>query len=529
MNNLTKITTKIDESGNDSGSNQFVVEYEIVQPDAQFTTIQSQHEWIESQINSIDDELLKYQDDLDILNERIDKYTNHSDKIDYAIAIASGLLCGLIDSLWVGDFSMEEGRKWSSEKINNYIIELAKKKGWKGVQKGNNKGEFTLKGAIKYLEDNFKMPSDPLKDVFGGGKQHHLRDFAHHRSPIGLFFSILTQFTGKAYGTDTLGNFIAVPVPEEMIGTTLHRKYAIAVTDWSLHLVSDMAGSNGFAGFGSGIPGPLLSLLKAVSALPIFKGKEVGDNKLSLFAAKLYNGTLLGHRDENGKLVPVKFDLRGEMALKHELGRQATPVIINECIVRSYYLIRRLCIEIKDNNITNFSDIERVDWKKVIPVGNRTITRMMTIASGTFMAVDLGDAAIRSAIKSGGNWVAFGTEMLLKVNYVGIGRFAIALGTDMYMGHKRSRLRDERINVVGQMIMLTNAKVFYKIEEMWDSAESSTKAIEELYDNAEKVALLVNALNNDSIRDAVKISSYLPEVEKKNPGLLGKFKDILKN
>lgn len=139
MNNLTKITTKIDESGNDSGSNQFVVEYEIVQPDAQFTTIQSQHEWIESQINSIDDELLKYQDDLDILNERIDKYTNHSDKIDYAIAIASGLLCGLIDSLWVGDFSMEEGRKWSSEKINNYIIELAKKKGWKGVQKGNTK------------------------------------------------------------------------------------------------------------------------------------------------------------------------------------------------------------------------------------------------------------------------------------------------------------------------------------------------------------------------------------------------------
>ena len=62
------------------------------------------------------------------------------------------------------------------------IINLAKKHGWKGVTRGDRKGTFPLDAAIKYLEENFKMPSDPLEHVFGGTKQHHLRDFAHHHS-----------------------------------------------------------------------------------------------------------------------------------------------------------------------------------------------------------------------------------------------------------------------------------------------------------------------------------------------------------
>ena len=47
-----------------------------------------------------------------------------------------------------------------------------------------------------------------MTNDFGGGKHHHLRDFSHHPTPVGLLFSILSQFTGIGYGTDVNGAFI---------------------------------------------------------------------------------------------------------------------------------------------------------------------------------------------------------------------------------------------------------------------------------------------------------------------------------
>ena len=59
---------------------------------------------------------------------------------------------------------------------------------------------------------------------------------------------------------------------------------------------------------------------------------------------------------------------------------------------------------------------------------------MLTIATGTFTAIDLADAAIRSAIKSGGEPMTFLKNFVLLVNFVGVGRFAIAIGQDTLMG-----------------------------------------------------------------------------------------------
>ena len=66
-----------------------------------------------------------------------------------------------------------------------------------------------------------------------------------------------------------------------------------------------MAGSSGTAGTtgGTGIPGPILSLAKELSVLPFFRDLNVGDNTLSVFLSKLFNGTLLAQHDENGKII----------------------------------------------------------------------------------------------------------------------------------------------------------------------------------------------------------------------------------
>lgn len=70
-------------------------------------------------------------------------------------------------------------------------------------------------GAVKALEKRFPIPSDGNTPDFGGGLQHHLRDFAHHPTIVGLAFSLLTQFTEKSYGTDVNGVFLVVDVPEQ--------------------------------------------------------------------------------------------------------------------------------------------------------------------------------------------------------------------------------------------------------------------------------------------------------------------------
>lgn len=509
---------KILSSAKFQNDEEIVTEIEVVK---EIDSDDSSHE-----IYSLDNEIELLQEKIAKLDNKIDRYTDHTDKIDCVFAASSGLLCGLIDAFFVGEFSFSNGMSIAKEKIEQKVIDTAKKYGYEGGKRGENKGIFSLQGAIKYLEEKFKMPSDPLEHKFGGTRQHHLRDFSHHHSIIGLFFSILTQFTGKAYGTDSNGRFLILDVDNEMIGKDMKRKWAIGVTDWALHLVSDMHGSNSTPGAGTGIPGPILSFLKSISALPIFgkpkhvEGELADPNFLSKFCAKLYNGTLFASRDENGNLVPVKIDLRGEMAIANELGQQAKPVILNEVLVRSFYLIRRFFMEIKEKNVHSWKDLSKINWQKVVPCANRTINHMMLIASGTFVAVDFADAAIRSAIKSGVEPHAFLANLALRINYPGIGRFVIALGAEECMIIKQNHLRTERMALMTEMLMASNIKVFYHQKEMWIAASHAEEALADLYETAEVCSKSILVLFNDMANDLNEISDYSEGINQHNSWII---------
>jgi len=193
---------------------------------------------------------------------------------------------------------------------------------------------------------------------------------------------VACQFTYKSYGTDTNGIFKILDVAEAsktFIGTDVPSKIFFGTITWFFHLVSDVAGSSGSAGLsgGTGIPGPLLALAKEFSVLPFFKDINIGDKSLSEFLAKLFNGTLFAKKDESGKIIRdsvLKFDLRGELG-----------------------------VGIED---------------EVKPSNNPTIARMLTIATGVFTAVDVGEAVLSQ-------------KYWLSVSYVGVGRFAVAIGEDV--------------------------------------------------------------------------------------------------
>lgn len=506
-------------------ADDFQIEYEIL-PAFERDKLDPKKTEVAQKIAEIDAQSTGLNSKIESLNSEIERLTNHADKLDYMVAVASGVLCGMIDSFFVGEFSLtaENGDWKSSEKVNDFVIKTAKKKGYKGDD---------LEGAIRKLEE-FHIASDPNLNDFGGGLQHHLRDFAHHPTPLGLFFSLITQFTTKCYGTNTAGAFIMTPVKDmTLIGRNLPEKFTFGVINWVFHMISDMAGSHATAGAGTGLPGPIVSLLKEVSSLPFFQvlKNSDGNAKFSVWVSKLFNGTLFAERDSNGKIIrdSVKnFDLRAELSLFGEITRQAIPVVINECIVRGFYFIRHFAKECKRQNIRSISDLNKIDYKNILPFRNRTIVRMLTISTGTFTAIDLADAAIRSAIQAGPPTTpAFWGKFVLKVNFVGLGRFFIAVGTDIGMGIKRQKLIKEKMQYKSEYGMLQIAKLFYMQEGMWIEAVDTEKAINDLCDTAEKSMLYFVESCNEISENIESIDNYVSGAKDKNPELVNDMIDIL--
>lgn len=451
----------------------FVVEFETSSVWDDIVSRDSRMQELERKINDVDSLMEWRQQRIDELNQEIELLTNHADGLDCAVSVASGLLCGLIDSFFVGEFSFDAGTKWGQEVTEDFVKKVSKLTGGSGDN---------LQDAVSHLEKRFKFVGDEATNAFGGGRQHHLRDFSHHGSIFGLFFSLLTQFTGKVYGTSTSGAFIAVDVSDSsLIGDSLPTKIAFGIIRWFFHLVSDVAGSSSsiaMNGVGTGIPGPIMSLAKTLSALPFFQHDAEG---LSTNISKIFNGTYFAERDDAGNIIKARpFDLRAELGVLQQLGKQAIPVIINECIVRSFYFIRRLMNEVKEKDVRGFSEIDKVDWNKVYPWKNRTITRMLTIATGTFTAFDLIDASVRAAAKSGGVAPVAIADVLLHVNFVGVGRFAIAVFSDVKMGFEKKAAEKKIRDLELRQLESLGVKLFYCQGECWVMADNCLEAYKKL-------------------------------------------------
>lgn len=377
-----------------------------------------------------------------VLEYHVRTEVNRADKVDCMVAASSGVLTSAMDILWVGEFSLFKAQNIGTDYINKFVISFAKAKGCT---------KSDLKECIRFLEKEYPLATDKLTSEFGGGLQHHLRDFSHHASPFGLICSILNQFTLKGYGTDTDGRIITPNLPDSVaVGNTFKEKIWWGVVEWTFHLISDMAGSSGSKGRGTGIPGPILSLAKVLSATPLFrdlriqyKDDEIG---ISIWISKLFNGTAFSHSNKDDI---VRFDLRTELGVDVFATKQMVPVFINQCIVRSFYFVRRFAEECSLHGIANISDLKLIDFGRVKPFNNRCIDRMITIATGTFTVIDGADAAIRAQMKNPKSKSEFVSGMLLRVNFAGIGAFAISIKKEIkYLVEDTKALINQEIRAI---------------------------------------------------------------------------------
>ena len=401
------------------------------------------------------------------VNQKLAQLRVEADKFDYATAIASGLLAGAIDAVFIDKLTITSTDiGLSHEKANRMIENYAKKHGYQENGK-------RLKGAVEFLEKKYPIAQDNVWKGKGLGisaKDHHLADLAHHPTPLGLVSAIIVQFFRTGTFVDKEGGWHLIPVQTEkpdvlenwlpliLSGVILWlvnlaekasqeeeetdipeyiwklaRLLASApvaiqilkcVNNWVGHLMSDLAGSKQTAGKGMGIPGVFLSLMYEIAALP-----GVNQTGLTKQLDQIY--------------VKNRFNLRKEIPLYEHLAKQMLPVAINELFVRTFFFVRHLIEELQRAN-----SLKDVDWEKVIPVGNRTIDRMLSVAGLTFSVADTADAAVRSAIESGGNWVLFAGGVATRVNYIGLAKATVSVIKEItYEQRELQALTEKRILV----------------------------------------------------------------------------------
>lgn len=369
------------------------------------------------------EDLCNLEDQLKETIDTIESLTPDCDKYDYILSASSGALCGIIDVFLVGKPGESPVGEITDKWFVDRTVDFAKFCGYKGDKKSTS-------SAIRYLEKKFKIPYD---QSVGGGifrefinltpSNHHFKSLGHTPTLLGLFFSILNQFTNTSEFVSN-GELISLNNSDsefELMGNNVASKLFFGVANWIGHLTSDVSGSSSSKGRGMGIPSPIWAWSNDVIAIkrkmniPVSEfDKEVNELALTLF--------------EKG------YDVRFQVA-------QAIPVFINEMTVRLIYSIRRLMkyyIFVPKEN-RNFNLL----WKSCEPFSNATVKRMLTVAHGTFCMIDVSDAAIRGFTAGGGTFKV--VEFFTRLNIVGIGRFTISLYGEVKREIQSNRAKSEAL------------------------------------------------------------------------------------
>ena len=424
-------------------------------------------------------ELKELEERIEETTETVKSLTPDCDKLDYILSASSGALCGIMDVFLVGKPGESPLGDITDKWFANRTIDFAKLCGYKG-------DETSLSSAISFLEKKFKIPYDQSVggDIFKEllnltPSNHHFKSLGHNPTLLGLFFSILNQFTNtSSFVSDgeltTLNNSDS---DFELKGHNIPSKLFCGFVNWFGHIISDISGSSSSKGRGMGVPSPIWAWTNDIIAIKRKLNIPVSEFDKSVNELAL-------------KMFKEGYDVRFQTA-------QAIPVFINEMVVRLIYSIRRL--------VRYYAETKKEDrtfallWKSCEPFSNATVKRMLTVAHGTFCLVDLGDAAIRGFVTGGGyfNFV----EFFMRVNIVGVGRFTISLYGEVKRGISRHSAQEELSFVKRERVVVT-----YYIDGL--------KLLAAAYDDTSLLSFVDELQNSKMYVEAFEKSAKLAELRK---------------
>lgn len=284
------------------------------------------------------------------------------DKYDYLVASACGAIGGMIDIFLVGAPGNSLLGNWSDKQVDKTVMVFARKMGWDPRQKNND----NVNSAIGFLERKFKVNYDQRKPGDVGNlfpiapKTHHMMSLAHSPDIAGLFFSVLNQFLSTSSFIAN-GKLITVSTDTfELRGSNFISKVFCGIANWFAHLMSDIAGSSGSHGRGTGIVVPFYEFFGLCKF-----GEFTTKNGAKDFAELAMMAYTEG------------YDFRYGMA-------QAVPVAITELSIRLAWTLRQ-----------HFQYHKPI--KDCIPSMKKENLRvMLLVGNGTLCVMDGIDAGIRS-------------------------------------------------------------------------------------------------------------------------------------
>ena len=94
------------------------------------------------------------------------------------------------------------------------------------------------------------------------------------------------------------------------------------------------------------------------------------------------------------------------------------------------------------------------------------------MASGTFMAVDLADAFVESAIQSKGNQALLAEGVVLRINFVGIGRFALGCAVDIGSGARKTTYEFMSIELTTGSMAVSAERTFLHARKRRNKADA---------------------------------------------------------
>lgn len=383
------------------------------------------------------------------------KHDDKCDKYDYLIATACGIVSGMVDIFLVGAPGDSVIGAWTDNQVDNCVMAFAKRNGWspRAGKEGN------VNSAIAHLENHFKVNYDhrhggDVDHLFKmSTKNHHMKSLAHSPSPVGLFFSILNQFTSTASFMSN-GQLITIKTETfELQGGNFVSKLFCGVANWFGHLMSDVAGSSGATTRGSGIVMPFYELF----GLCNFGSFKVDGSKESL-------AQIATRAFESG------YDARFGLAM-------AVPVVLCDLSIRLIWGIRRFFQY-------------KLPLKECIPTSSHADLRvMLLVGNGALCLIDGVDALIRG----GGNPVLVFTRL----NLVGWCRLATLALKEVFI---RVGISIDLQNDIDAYIRINEALQFYlsELEKIdIDAYERETKECERL------AGIISAASTNDELNKAL--------------------------
>lgn len=278
------------------------------------------------------------------------------DRYDFLMGAVTGVGAGLLDAYGVKKPGEGILGQFTDKKVDDAVMWLAKKKGW-SPRAGQ---ENNIKSAIGFLEReapvNYDQATTGGKHGTGGMvsnlsmDNHHLKSLGHSPDLIGLIVSVINQFTATSTFVSN-GEIITINTREmELVGGNFPAKVFAGCSNWFWHLVSDVAGSSGAKGRGSGIPIPFYNLFLLCDF------GQVGQNRQTY-------AQIMTQVFEKG------YDLRHGIAM-------TIPLLVGE-------LLTMLCWSFKRRFYHKW------DWKDCIPGDKyKTYRRCRLIHSSAFCMVD---------------------------------------------------------------------------------------------------------------------------------------------